>query len=284
MKALPVTVLILVFLGNAGRAQEFRIGLTTGFNTNIVLDEGLKSDPRYEASYNYTWSPVGINATLGITKQWGLSVEAIFAKRETGYDIIDASESVAGEQVLNIKGVNIPIFLRYMSSGDGAARFNFNFGPQLSFLSSVQETFNSDAGIFNIPSGTSFEEIQDVFPSATQSPDQAADGTYELPEPISAELFQEQLDQYKKLQFQLAMAFGVDFDIGPHWLLSTQVRLNYSIDGLTNEDAFQAIADGDAGQIFADKATLGIGLQVGIHYSFNLTRAFARKQATELSD
>jgi hypothetical protein len=72
---------------------------------------------------------------------------------------------------------------------------------------------------------------------------------------------------------------GLDFDIARHLMISTQIRANYSIDGFRNSDAIQSVIEGNAEQVFAEKANLAIGVQVGLHYTFNLTRAFARREA-----
>jgi hypothetical protein len=261
------------------QAQGFRIGLNTGMNTNIVLDEGLNSDPRYQATYNYSFNPIGVNLTYDITPSFGLSLESILSHQKTIYDIIDVAEAVKGQHQLDMRYVNIPLLFKFMSGGDATTRFNFNLGPQLSILTQAQETLNTESGTFQMPQDASFEDILVQYPDATQTSQQASEGTYTIPENVEQDVLNQEANEFKNTNFQLAMAMGLDFDIARHFMLTTQIRANYSIDGYRNADALGAIINGTGEQIFAEKAHLAVGIQIGLHYTFNLTRAFARKEA-----
>jgi hypothetical protein len=185
VKKIFLTAIFFAVTGHAVMSQGFRLGLNTGMNTNIVLDEGLKSDPRYQATYNYSFNPIGVNVTYDITPSFGLSLESILSRQQTIYDIIDIAETVKGQHKLDLQHINIPLLFKFMSGGDAVTRFNFNVGPQLSILTKAQETFTSEAGTFQIPVGSSFEEIQAQYPEATQTQAQAADGTYDIPQNLA---------------------------------------------------------------------------------------------------
>lgn len=284
MRKFLLSVIFLGLLGFTGHAQGFRVGLSTGMNTNIVLDEGLNSDPRYQATYNYSFNPIGVNVTYDITRSFGISLESILSHQQTIYEIIDVAKAVQGEHSLDLRHVNIPLLFKFMSGGSSATRFNFNVGPQLSILTQAQESLSSNPGTFEIPENTSFEEIQQRYPSATQTPEQAAAGNYFMPESIEREVLDSESREFRNTDFQIALATGLDFDIAKHIMISTQIRANYSIDGFRNADALDALINGTAEQIFAEKAHLAVGVQLGVHYTFNLTRAFARKANTEVSE
>ena len=57
-------------------AQKFHIGATTGINTTFLLDKGLAEDPRYNATYTYSFSPIGLAAGVdfgpGLVCSWSL--------------------------------------------------------------------------------------------------------------------------------------------------------------------------------------------------------------------
>ncbi len=279
MKKFLLATLFFAIYSLSVHAQGFRIGVNSGMNTNIVLDEGLNSDPRYQATYNYSFNPIGVNFTYDITPSFGLSLESILSHQQTIYEIIDVAEAVKGQHELDMRYINIPLLFKFMSGGDATTRFNFNLGPQLSILTKAQETLTTESGTYQMPDNASFEDILVQYPEATQTQQQAADGTYSIPDNVSQDVLNDEADAFKNTDFQLAMAMGLDFDIARHFMLTTQIRANYSIDGYRNADALDAIINGTGEQIFAEKAHLAVGLQIGIHYSFGLTRAFAKKEA-----
>lgn len=284
MKNYLLAFLFFAIFSLSAHAQGFRVGVNSGMNTNIVLDEGLSSDPRYQATYNYSFNPIGVNLTYDITSSFGLSLESILSNQQTIYDIIDVAESVKGQHQLDMRYINIPLLFKFMSGGDATTRFNFNLGPQMSILTKAQETLTTESGTYKMPENTSFEDIQMQYPEATQTQQQAADGTYSIPNNVSQEVLNGEANEFRNTDFQIAMAMGLDFDIARHFMLTTQIRANYSIDGYRNADAINAIIRGNGEQVFAEKAHLAVGFQIGIHYTFNLTRAFAKKETLSGSD
>lgn len=273
--------IIFCLISVFGQAQGLRLGLSTGLNSQIILDEGIKSDPRYQTSFNYSFSPVGLNVSYDLTPGFGLSIESIYSRQETIYELIDIANAVRGEHKLDASFLNVPVLMRFMSSGNAATRFNFNFGPQFSFLTSAVESIDAEAGIYQMPEDITFEQVLDDYPTATQTSGQANLNQYELPSDHFRELLTREANEFRNMDFQIAMAMGLDIDIAKHFILITQLRANYSIDGFRNEDAIDAIINGQAQQLFAEKANLTVGVQIGIQYSFKLTRAFAKKALAE---
>jgi len=256
-----------------GHAQGLRLGLTTSITSDIVLDNGIKTDPRYEATYTYEFAPIGVNVSYDLTPGFGLSLEAIMANQEMIYNVIDVLDEVKGEQKLDMRLLKLPVLLRFMSNGTSATRFNMNIGPQFTFVSRAVESLSVQAGEYAIPNGTSFEDILSEYPTATQNGEQAAAGTYELSQDYYRDVLTRETDDFRNMDFQLALALGLDIDLSRHFILTTQLRANYSINGYRNEDAINDIINGDASQVFAEKANLNVGVQLGIQYSFNLTRS-----------
>ena len=136
------------------------------------------------------------------------------------------------------------------------------------------ESYYIEAGDYKIPEGTNFTEILATYPSATQDGEQAALGEYTIPSDInSTELLSREADDFRNMEFQIAGAMGLSIDLSKHLMLSTQLRVNYRISDMTNEDALNLVLENDAQQLFAQKAQLTLGLQLGVHYSFGLTRS-----------
>jgi hypothetical protein len=76
------------------------------------------------------------------------------------------------------------------------------------------------------------------------------------------------------MEFQIAAAFGVDIDLSRHFYLSTQIRANYSLTDMRTGDVIDAITNGEGQDLFNHRASMIVGLQVGLHYTFGVTRSF----------
>ncbi len=255
--------------------QGLHVGLTTGINSTIILDNGLSEDPRYNSTITMASSPIGVNVGFDLTPSFGLTLESILSNQEMIYEIVDIADQIKGGQEIDLQYIHLPLMLRFLNNSDAKARFNFSVGPQMSLLTAAVESYYVEAGDYKIPSDASFADISATYPSATQSPEQAQNGEYSIPSDISAtELLNREADDFKQMEFQIAGAMGINIDLGPHLVLSTLLRANYRITEMTNEDAFDLILENNAQQLFAQKAQLNLGLQIGIHYSFSVTRAF----------
>jgi hypothetical protein len=257
-------------------SQGIHLGLTTSMNATYVLDQGLSKDPRYNATATYKWAPVGFNFGVDIGRKFGLSLESIMARQGQVYEIIDAAEKVKGERKIDIKTLQIPMLLRFMSGGNAGVRGNFNFGPQLNLLTDAVESVQAQAGTYDIPEGVDFASIKAEFPGAVES----ADGkTYNLPSNVpTREILSKKANDFKSTEFAVALAFGLDIDLSKHLYLTTQVRGNYTLTDMRNGDVIEQIKSGSGGSIFGQRANLNVGMQLGLHYTLGKTRSFKFKE------
>ncbi|MEJ2004056.1 MAG: outer membrane beta-barrel protein [Cyclobacteriaceae bacterium] len=224
MKRFFIMVAALLIFSAYGYAQGLRLGLSTSITSDIVLDNGIKTDPRYEAKYTYEFAPIGVNVSYDLTPGFGLSLEAIMANQEMIYNVIDVLDQVKGQQKLDMRLIKLPVLLRFMSNGNAATRFNMNLGPQFTFVSRAAETLAVQPGEFRIPGGITFEDIQSEYPTATQNSEQAASGTYEIPDDYYRDVLTRESNDFRDMDFQLAVALGLDIDLSDHFILTTQLR------------------------------------------------------------
>ncbi|HEY8510727.1 MAG TPA: outer membrane beta-barrel protein [Cyclobacteriaceae bacterium] len=268
MKAIRLTFVFLLALVTsfAVRAQQIHLGLTTAVNATFVLDKGLSQDPRYNSQYTYKMAPVGFSFGVDFGRTFGLSLESILSKQGQIYEIIDAAQQIKGQREISLSYVHLPLLMRFMSGGNSAVRTNFNLGPQLSFLTEAVESMHYDAGTFTIPDDPSF-----VLPEGAVD---NGDGTYTAPAMEPSEILTKKANQFKNMEFQIAAAFGVDIDLSRHLYLSTQIRANYSLTDMRTGDVIDAITNGEGQDLFSHRASMIVGLQVGLHYTFGVTRSF----------
>lgn len=278
MKTYKYLVLVFVcfFVMRSGVAQQVHVGLTTAVNATFVLDKGLSEDPRYNSTYTYQMAPIGFNFGVDLGRKFGLSLESILSRQGQIYEIIDAAEQIKGERRIDLEYLQIPMLFRFMSGGNGAARTNFNIGPQLSILTDAVESISASGGTYTIPDGVSPESVLNNFPTAQIN----EDGTYTIPEgsPSFKEIMTKEANDFKNTEFSIAASFGLDIDLSRHLYLSTQIRANYSLTDMRNGDVIDAIKNGEGSDIFGQRANLLVGIQVGLHYSFGVTRSFKLKQ------
>jgi len=257
-------------------AQQIHLGLTTAVNATFVLDEGLSEDPRYNATYTYNVAPIGFNFGVDFGRKFGLSLESILSKQGQVYEILDAAEQVKGERKIDLSYVSLPLLFRFMSGGNAGTRANFNIGPQLSILTDAVESISANGGTYTIPEGVSPESIQNDFPTAEMN----GDGTYSIPEgsPSIKDIMTKEANDFNNTEFQIAASFGLDIDLSKHLFLTTQIRANYSLTDMRNGDVIETIKNGEGGDLFGERANLLVGVQIGLHYSFGITRSFKYKQ------
>ena len=250
---------------------QIHLGVTTAYNATFVLDKGLSEDPRYNSTYTYNWAPVGVSFGVDIGKKFGLQLETIKSAQGQIYNVINTAKQIAGTRKIDVEYINIPLMMKFMGSGDAGVRGNFNFGPQLSILSKGIETLQTSKGNFQIPTGVDFATIKNDYPQAIDK----GNGTYDLPNDVpTTPLLQKELDDFKKTEFQLAAAFGLDIDLSKHLFLTTQVRANYSFTDMRNEDIINLLKSGNVSEIFGGRANFLVGVQVGLHYYFGTLRSF----------
>jgi hypothetical protein len=192
------------------------------------------------------------------------------SKQGQVYKIIDAAEKIKGERKIDLSYIQLPLLMKFMSGGNGGARGNFNFGPQLSLLTNAVESIQAQAGTYEMPADVSFESIQQEFPNAQLSSDGKQ---YTLPGDVpSKDLLTKKANDFKNSEFSLAAAFGLDIDLSKHLFLTTQVRATYSLTDMRNGDVIEQLKQGN--NIFANRANLLVGVQLGLHYMIGKTRSF----------
>ena len=274
---LPLLLFCLtLFSFRSAYSQGIHLGLTTSMNATYVLDQGLSKDPRYNSTATYKWAPIGFNFGVDVGRKFGLSLESIMARQGQIYQIIDAAEKVKGERKIDIKTIQLPLLMKFMSGGNAGARANFNLGPQLNLLTDAVETVQAKAGTYEIPEGVSFTSIKEEFPGAVQN----ADGkTYSLPSDVpTRDVLSKKANDFKNTEFAIAAAFGLDIDLSKHIYLTTQVRANYTLTDMRNGDVIDQIKSGSGGSIFGQRASLNVGMQLGLHYTLGKTRSFKFKE------
>ena len=317
---LGIKILALVLLTGTVIAQpRVHVGLTTGFNSTHVLDKGLKTDPRYVATANFEWAPIGVSAGVDFSNRFGLQLESIKAAQGQIYQMIETAQSVKtmiAERNIDLDYIQIPLLLKMMGGGNGPARFNFQVGPQLSLLNSGVETmkFIQDANI-SIPSdgdipvdittvlvenqsdipveylqGIENGEITPPSNNEMEIPleffeDMENPGQYNMPENSMMTLMNSEvgneIQKFKDKEIQLAFGFGMDFDVMKHFYISANVRCNYSFTDMRNEDLIDMIADEDITNMFSNRANLLVGAQIGLHWIIGGNRSFKARAKAE---
>ena len=280
--------LVILFVGilslTTGSAQIIQIhaGATTTVNATYVLDKGLSEDPRYSSTATYQWAPIGFNFGVDFGRKFGLSLEGIKSKQGQIYDMIDKVKEVKGQRKISLDYLQLPMLFRFMSGGNAGTRANFNIGPQLSFLTDAVETIQAKQGDYTIPEGVDFADIQNELASSEadkQFIQQIDANTYRVTQDLSPkDLLTKKANDFKNTEFSIAGAFGLDIDLSRHLYLTTQVRATYSLTDMRNGDVIDAIKNGDAGSIFSQRANLLVGMQLGLHYMFGVTRSHKFKE------
>lgn len=265
-----VALLLTVTVSTTVSAQQIHLGVTTAMNATFVLDDGLSEDPRYSSQYTYNRAPIGFAFGVDFGRTFGLSLESILSKQGQIYEIIDVANQVKGQREISLSYVHFPLLMRFMSGGTGGARATFNLGPQLSVLTEAVENMDYEAGTFKIPEATNFQ----LPAGATDN----GDGTYTTPSMEPTEILSKEADNFKNTEFQIAAAFGLDIDLARHLFLSAQVRANYSLTDMRTGDVIESIQNGEGSDLFGKRASMLVGFQLGLHYTFGVTRSFKYKK------
>ncbi len=263
---------LLAALPTFGQAQ-LHVGLTSAFNSTLVLDKGLSEDPRYNATPTYNFSPVGFSAGADFGRGFGLQLESILSRQGQVYEIIDATKKVIGERRIELNYVHLPLLLRTFSTGSARTRANFMFGPQLSLLTKGQEIYDQhQTGTLVLPEGEQLPAGATNF--------KEADRTYTMPAQettIYSTEAQNAVQQFRKMDLQLALGLGLDIDLGRNLYLSTQIRGNYGFVDVRNEDVIKALQNSTGKQVandlFGRRANVLVGAQIGLHWMFGGNRS-----------
>ncbi|HLT81427.1 MAG TPA: outer membrane beta-barrel protein [Cyclobacteriaceae bacterium] len=266
MRTIILSTAVFLLVSIAVQAQQIHVGLTSAYNATFVLDKGLSQDPRYQGEYTYNLAPIGFSFGVEFGRTFGLSLESILSKQGQIYQILDAAEQIKGQREISLSYVHLPLLMRFLSGGTAAVRTNFNLGPQLSFLTEAVERMDYQAGTYTIPNDPAF-----VLPDGAVD---NGDGTYTAPGMEPSEIMSKKANQFRDMEFQIAAAFGIDIDLAKHLFLSTQIRANYSLTDMRTGDVIDSIQGGEGKDLFSHRANMLVGLQVGLHYTFGVTRSF----------
>lgn len=268
LKRTALLVFVASLLLSAAYGQ-IHLGATTSVTMNAVLDNGLEDDPRYNSKYTVNMAPIGFHFGWDITPKFGLQLESILANQDQISEIVDAAEQTIGERKLDMQYLQLPLMMKFMNGGSKATRANFSIGPQLSVLLDAVESIEHEGGTLTIPDDPNWELPE----GATDN----GDGTYTTPPVPSTDVYTKAAGDFANTQFQIAASFGLDIDLSKNLFLATQIRMNYSITDMRNQDVFDAIANGNTQDVITSSANVAIGLQLGIHYVFGGTRSFKGK-------
>jgi hypothetical protein len=275
MSQLKFFLIVAIFITcvHVSSAQvQVHLGATTAYNATFVLDKGLSEDPRYNSTITYNWAPIGFNFGVDFSRTFGLSLESILSNQGQIYEIVDVAEKVVGERKIDLSYVQLPLLMRFMSGGNAGTRANFNLGPQLSLLTDASEVIQYTASTQTFPKGS---ELPAGATNVVQNPDGTV--TANVPAQSPDEILSNELNSFKNAEFQIAGAFGLDIDLSRHLFLSTQIRANYSLTDMRNDDVIESIKNGDSSDIFGQRANLLVGVQLGVHYMIGTTRSFKYK-------
>jgi hypothetical protein len=279
-----VIVCLSIFTASTVRAQivQVHLGATSAMNATYVLDKGLSEDPRYNSTATYQFAPIGFNFGVDLGRKFGLSLEGIKSKQGQIYQMIDTYEKVKGQRKIDLDYLQLPMLMKFMSGGNGGARANFNFGPQLSFLTNAVESIQAKEGTYAIPEGIDFQSIQEELASSEadkQYIQQIDANTYQVTKDLEPkDILTKKANDFKNTEFSIAGAFGLDIDLSKHLFLTTQIRATYSLTDMRNGDVIESIKNGDAASIFGQRANLLVGVQLGVHYMFGSTRSHKFKE------
>ena len=266
MKRIILSIMLLVLFAKTQAQVKIHLGASTAMNSTFVLDKGLKADPRYLSTATYKWAPVGFSFGIDLGKRFGLQLESIKAAQGQIYEVRDAFDKVVGQRNFDMSYLQFPLMLKMMGGGDGAARMNFQIGPQLSIIQTGTEILKYAKSIQNIPDGV-------VAPDgAVQLPD----GTYDVPavdEIISGTTeVQDALYKFQEKEIQIAAAIGFDIDIMRNFYISTNVKANYSFTDMRGQDLIDLVQSGNVSEIFNQRANLAVGMQLAVHWMIGGTR------------
>lgn len=258
----------LVFLLLAGYTSfsQIRLGATTGANVTALLDKGLSEDPRYNSTYSITTAPIGFNFGWDISNKFGLQLESILSNQEQIFEIVDVAKEAIGNRKLDMQYLQIPMMMKFMGGSSRGARTNFSLGPQMSVLLDAVESMQHEGGTLQKPDDPDWQMPE----GATDN----GDGTYTVPPMPGTDVYTKAAGDFANMQFQIAAALGMDIDLSKHLMLTTQVRVNYSLTDMRNQDVFDAIASGNSSDIVSASANVLIGVQVGVHYVLGTTKSF----------
>lgn len=273
LKRILLPAIIAMTIAGMSNAQvTVHVGATTAFTATFVPDKGISESPRYKSEITYNWSPLGFNAGVDFGKKFGLSIESILSNQGQTFDVIDVADNVVGKRNIEMQYIHFPLLMKFMNEGNSAVRGNFNLGPQFSVLLKGSEEIEYSASTQTFVKGV-------TLPSGATGIKQRPDGNVQATVPAQPrkELASKNSGSFKKSEFQVAAAFGLDIDLTRHLYLSIQLRGNYSLTDSRNSKLISEIKSGSTNDPYGQRRNLLVGVQSGVHYVFDSTRSFKYK-------
>jgi hypothetical protein len=279
---IPALVLggFLLIIHPTSAQTKVHLGFTTAGNASFVLDQGLAVDPRYNSKMTYKFSPIGFALGLDLSPTFGLSVESILSRQGQIYEIVGQVNNVAtavGERKISLEYLQLPLLMNFMSGGSSRTRASFMLGPQFSLLTNGLETYQqTQQASFTLPQEAELPSFAD--PNSYNSQNRTYTVSSTQQQTLANSESKDPIQQFKKAQFGVAGGFGLNIDLSDYFYLTTQLRANYTITDMRNEDFIALAQEGSTSDIFGRRGNLQVGLQLGLHYMFGGTRSKTRMQ------
>ncbi|GAA4306955.1 hypothetical protein GCM10023183_22510 [Nibribacter koreensis] len=251
-KYLLLPFLLFPLLSQAQSTKGPYIGVTTQFQNTWIINDEQYEDVNYEHKFTTKWAPFGITAGYKFNENHNLQVELIRSKQGENFDIVDVNGDKTGEKEIDLVYWNVPLLFKYTTTG--RMRFNFHFGPQISFLQKGTETNRISRSATYSQKGVEFTG--------------PAPGTYLL---ASVDEEDRQKDSkvgsFNKYDLGAAVGTGLEFDVNSNTYLSANLRGHYNFVNIRKEENINdKTRDPDWYNL---RQNFVIGIQVGVHFLFN---------------
>jgi hypothetical protein len=256
-KYLLLPFLVFPFLSQAQSTKGPYIGVTTQFQNTWIINDEQYEDVNYEHKFTTKWAPFGITAGYKFNENHNLQVELIRSKQGENFDIVDVNGDKTGEKEIDLVYWNVPLLFKYTTTG--RMRFNFHFGPQISFLQKGTETnrlsrtatYHQKGDEYKVPGGT-------FLLASTDEEDRQKDS---------------RVGSFNKYDLGGAAGAGVEFDVNSNTYISANLRGHYNFVNIRKEENINDKALPEAQRRDPDwynlRQNLVIGIQVGVHFLFN---------------
>ena len=271
---IPIIILLLLPLTTAAQLN-LNFGLNSGFNRTQVLDNGLKTDPRFRGQPTYNWAPIGLSFGFDLHNNFSMQFEALIAHEGQLFNFVDIDDKKLGEREIDLSYYNFPVLFRF-GLGGKKVRSYFSIGPEVSLMKAGMETLFYQSGTVQIPDGV------EPPPGAVQN----EDGTYLLPmldlTTLASEDAFEPDQLLRNTDIRVLGDLSLHIQASPKVYISTDIRGSYGFLDLRGDELKESIQNGTAtlDDLLKRRANLSIGLWVGVNYRINLDPAsLFRKKA-----
>lgn len=225
------------------------LGATTQLQNTWIINDEQYEGVNYRHNFTTQWAPFGFVAGYKFNENHNVQVELIRSKQGEKFDLVDRNGNKTGEKDIDLVYWNLPLLFKYTTAG--TTRFNFHFGPQVSFLQKGREEnrFSNTAEYelkdrtFTIPAGT-------YLLASTQDKDQQQTG----------------MGKFNQYDLGVLIGLGIELDVSRNAYLSANIRYAYNFVNIRKEEDITSAYDPDR---YTLRQNMVVGAQVGIHYLFN---------------